>query len=138
MRRRSARYIGAHFAILAMLFSQIALATYACATPQRVAPVPIAQGPVEGDAGQVPCAAMLSPSDTPQANACEVHCTDGLTLADSPICPGDARCPAGAGPPARLARGGEGSCSCLVGTVAGCSATHRPFLPSPDLILAIV
>jgi len=87
MRRRSARYIGAHFAILAMLFSQIALATYACATPQRVAPVPIAQGPVEGDAGQVPCAAMLSPSDTPQANACEVHCTDGLTLAGQPDLP---------------------------------------------------
>ena len=31
MRRRSARYLGAHFAILAMLFSQLALATYAAA-----------------------------------------------------------------------------------------------------------
>lgn len=73
--------------MLAMLFSQIALAAYACATPQPVAPVPMAHGSANGDAGQVPCAAMLSPSETLHTNACEVHCTDGLTSLTQPDWP---------------------------------------------------
>jgi len=87
MRRRSARYLGAHFAILAMLFSQLALATYACASSRPVGPVPTAHSSAAGDAGQVPCAAMLSPAESPQGNACEVHCNDGLTSAGQPDLP---------------------------------------------------
>jgi len=81
MSRRSARHLGAHFAILAMLFSQLALATYACASLRPVAPAPAAHSSAAGHAGQVPCAAMLSPAESPQGNACEVHCNDVLTSA---------------------------------------------------------
>lgn len=70
-----------------MLFSQLALAAYACAAPHLSAAAPIAYGPADGEAGQVPCAAMLSPADTPQANACEVHCSDGMTSPGQPDWP---------------------------------------------------
>ena len=64
-----------------MLFGQFALAAYACAAPRPVmaAPVHLAHAMMHTEAGQVPCSAMVLPADAPQANACEVHCTDGAT-----------------------------------------------------------
>jgi hypothetical protein len=87
MRSRSARGFGAYVAIVAMLFGQLALAAYACAAPRPVMPLIMAHAMMDTEAGQVPCAAMLSPADTPQANACEVHCIDGLTSPGQPDCP---------------------------------------------------
>ena len=70
-----------------MLFGQFALAAYACAAPRPVMPAVMAHAMMDAEAGHVPCAAMLSPDDAPRANACEVHCTDGLTSAGQPDCP---------------------------------------------------
>ena len=71
--------------MLAMLFGQFALAAYAVrgAAAGRAASRWRTRCRDAGDAGQVPCAAMLSPADAPQANACEVHCTDGVTSLDA-------------------------------------------------------
>jgi hypothetical protein len=87
MRSRSARSLGAYFAILAMLVGQFALAAYACAAARPVTPVVMTDATMDAAAGEVPCAAMLSPVDTPQANACEVHCTDGVTSPGQPDLP---------------------------------------------------
>jgi hypothetical protein len=87
MRSRSARGFGAYCAIVAMLFGQFALAAYACAAPRPVMPDILAHAMMNTEAGQFPCAEMLTPGETPQANACEVHCTDGLTSAGQPDCP---------------------------------------------------
>jgi hypothetical protein len=73
--------------MLAMLFGQFALAAYACATPRPVTPAVMAHAMMDTEAGQVPCAAMLSPADAPQANACEVHCTDSVTSPGQPDFP---------------------------------------------------
>ena len=84
MRSRFARTLGAHCAMVAMLFGQLALAAYACAAAQ---PVTMAHVAMEAEAGQVPCAAMASTPDAPQANACEVHCNDGVTSPGQPDWP---------------------------------------------------
>jgi hypothetical protein len=86
MRSRSARGFGAYCAMLAMLFGQVALAAYACASPRPVTPA-VMMHAMDTEAGQVPCAAMLSPADAPKANACEVHCNDGLTSPGQPDSP---------------------------------------------------
>lgn len=70
-----------------MLFGQFALAAYACAAPRPVTPAVMAHAMMDAEAGQAPCAAMLSPADTPQANACEVHCNDGVTSPGQPDWP---------------------------------------------------
>ena len=62
-----------------MLFGQFALAAYACAALRPVMSDNIAHAMMDTEAGQVPCSAMVLPADAPQANACEVHCTDGVT-----------------------------------------------------------
>ena len=73
--------------MLAMAFGQLGLATYAGAAPRPVTPVTIAHAATHGEAGQGPCAAMQTPADAPQANACEVRCTDGVTSSGQPDCP---------------------------------------------------
>ena len=87
MRSRFARYVGAHCAMVAMLCGQFALAAYACAAPTPVMPITMAQAAMDAEAGHVPCAVMLSPAHTPQANACEVHCNDGVTSPGEPDWP---------------------------------------------------
>ena len=87
MRTRFARYLGAHCAIVAMLFGQVALTAYACAAVQPMMPISVVHAAMDSEAGQVPCASMLSPGDAPQANACEVHCNDGVTSLVQPDWP---------------------------------------------------
>jgi len=87
MRGRFARKLGAYCAMVAMLFGQFVLAAYACAAPRPIVPIPMVHMAMEGETGQLPCAAMHSPADTPQANACEVHCSDGMTSPGEPAWP---------------------------------------------------
>ena len=87
MRSRFARNLGARCALVAMLFGQFALAAYACASSRPVMPFPMMHIAMDAEAGQVPCAAMHSPADAPQANACEVHCSDGMTSPGEPASP---------------------------------------------------
>ena len=70
-----------------MLFGQFALAAYACAAARPVTPIAAEHAAVHGEAGMTPCATMASTSDAPQANACEVHCNDGVTLPGQPDWP---------------------------------------------------
>ena len=84
---RPVRRIVAQFAILAMVFSQFAMTAYACAVLGPVAPVAMATGVPNGGTGEHPCAGMDVAPATSQANACEVHCTDGVTLPASPDLP---------------------------------------------------
>lgn len=87
MRGRFARKIGAHCAMVAMLFGQFALAAYACAAAQPITPIAAAHAAMHGEAGTTPCGTMASTHDAPQANACEVHCTDGMTSPGEPASP---------------------------------------------------
>jgi len=73
--------------MVAMLFGQFALAAYACAAPRPVVPMPSVHVAIHAGGEQIPCAAMLSPADAPQANACEVHCSDGMTSPGEPAWP---------------------------------------------------
>ena len=118
-----------------MLFGQFALAAYACAAPRPVTPAVMAHAMMDTEAGQVPCSAMMLPADAPQANACEVHCTDGATSLVPPDWPQVtlAALPVPALALAQLATV-DGRCANAVGPVARRSAADRPLLPSPDLI----
>jgi hypothetical protein len=77
----------AQFAILAMVFSQFAMTAYACPVQGPVAPVAMVDAAPHGDTGEHPCTGMDLAPATSQANACEVHCTDGVTLPASPDLP---------------------------------------------------
>lgn len=70
-----------------MLFSQFAMSVYACPVLGPVAPVTMPHAAMRADAGENPCAGMDIAPATSQANACEVHCTDGMTLPASPDLP---------------------------------------------------
>jgi hypothetical protein len=71
----------------AMLFGQFALAAYVCPAQSPIVPAGSAHGAMHADAGQVPCAGMPSSAETPEANACEVHCNDGVTSPGQPDLP---------------------------------------------------
>lgn len=76
--------------MLAMAFGQVGLAAYAGAAPRPVTPLMLVtsvHAATHGEAGQGPCAAMQTPTDAPQANACEVRCTDGVTASGQPDWP---------------------------------------------------
>jgi|KBSMisStaDraftv2_1062788.scaffolds.fasta_scaffold56442_2 hypothetical protein len=87
MKRRFARNLGAHCAMVAMLFGQFALAAYGCAEAGPVTPITGAHAAMHFEAGTTPCPTMASTSDAPQANACEVHCNDSVTLPGQPDWP---------------------------------------------------
>ncbi len=87
MRRRFARYLGAYCATLALLFGQFALAAYVCPTQSPNVAVGSVHVTMHHEMGQPPCAAMPLPADTPDANACEVHCSDGVRLPAQPELP---------------------------------------------------
>ena len=87
MRSRLARYLGAYCAIVALLFGQFALAAYVCPTQTPLAPTGSAPAAMHAEGGIVPCGAMSSPADTPDTNACEVHCSDGATSSAQPDLP---------------------------------------------------
>ena len=69
-----------------MLVGQFAMAAYACAAARPVTSI-LTHAMMDTEAGQVPCAAMQSSVDAPQINACEVHCTDGVTSSGQPDLP---------------------------------------------------
>ena len=74
------RRLGAHGAMLAMLFAQFAIVAYACPVQSAdvlVAPPHVA---VHMDTDGNPCPGMAGSPESPLANACEVHCNDGVTL----------------------------------------------------------
>ena len=80
------RRLIAHFAIVALAFGQLAMTAYAC--PVQVLVPPVATLAAQHDAaGAGPCAGMDSAFATPQANACEFHCADGVTLPAQPDLP---------------------------------------------------
>ena len=82
MRSKLARHLAAHCAVVALLFGQFALAAY-------VRPAQPPNGPVavHTEAGHVPCAEMASVANPPEANACEVRCSDGVTPPAQPDLP---------------------------------------------------
>jgi hypothetical protein len=100
MLTRPIRRAVALFAALGLAFAQLATSAYAC--PLQGSGVPLAEAhaaSAPGPAGH-PCSGPApEPVDT-QTNACEVHCTDGLTLPASPDLPpvvlAALRAPAGA------------------------------------------
>jgi len=63
-----------------MVFSQIAVTAYACPVLGPAAPVAMPHAAMSADAGETPCAGMDGTPPSPKANACEVHCNDGVTL----------------------------------------------------------
>ena len=80
------RRLVAHFAIAVMAFGQFAMTGYACPVQGVVPPVAtLAAQEIDAVAG--PCAGMNVPPATSQANACEFHCTDGVTLPAQPDLP---------------------------------------------------
>jgi hypothetical protein len=82
---KSLRRFVAQIAILALLFGQIMTAAYACPV-QGLAAAPAAAH-ATAHAGLGPCGGMdQGPADT-QANACEVHCTDGIADSAQPDLP---------------------------------------------------
>ena len=81
------RRVGAHGAIVAMLFAQFAIVAYACPVQSRGAPAATPHVAMDVEVGQNPCASMAGTTETPQANACEVHCNDGVTLPAQPEMP---------------------------------------------------
>lgn len=87
MRRGLLHRLGAHCAIVAMLFGQFAIVAYACPIDSPMAPAAMAQAPMHGNAGETPCTGAAGNAETPRANACEVHCNDGVTLPAQPDLP---------------------------------------------------
>ena len=86
---RSCRRHVALFAILAILFGQLAMTAYACPVQGIAPPVATTHGFAHEGAGGSPCSG-LDPAPVPasgQANACEVHCTDGIAVAAQPDLP---------------------------------------------------
>ena len=80
------RRLIAHFAIVALAFGQLAMAAYACPVQSPVPPVATLAAQHD-DAGAGPCAGMDMTPAAPQANACEFHCADGVTLPAQPDLP---------------------------------------------------
>jgi hypothetical protein len=87
MRRGLLCRLGAHCAIVAMLFAQFAIVAYACPIDSPTAPTAMVQAPMHGNAGEAPCAGAAGNAEAPRANACEVHCNDGVTLPAQPDLP---------------------------------------------------
>ena len=81
------RRFGAHGAMLAMLFAQFAIVAYACPVQSPGAPAAMAHVAMHLDADGNPCAGMVGTPESPLANACEVHCNDGVTLPTQPDLP---------------------------------------------------
>ena len=134
MRRRFARYLGAYCAMVAMLFGQFALAAYVCPAQSSARARPARRmGPCTPTRGRSRAAAMPSSADTPEANACEVHCNDGVTSPGQPDLPPVtlAALPVTTLALAKLARGDGAD---ALGPVAGRAAADAPVLPSADLI----
>jgi hypothetical protein len=80
MGSRLIRRVGARCALLAMLFGQCAVVAYACPVQAPAAPAVAAHVAMHAGAGENPCAGTDGAPDAPPANACEVHCSDGVTL----------------------------------------------------------
>lgn len=86
MGSKSVLRLGAHGAMLAMLFAQFAVVAYACPVQSQGVPAAMPHVANYAGAGESPCAAAGTP-ESPQANACEVHCNDGVTLPTQPHLP---------------------------------------------------
>jgi len=71
--------------MVAMLVGQFAVVAYAC--PVQGEAIPMALPHVAAHAGDGSCAGMAGTSESPQANVCEVHCNDGVTLPAQPDLP---------------------------------------------------
>ena len=81
------RRLGAHGAMLAMLFAQFAVVAYACPVQSPGAPAVMAHVAMYSEGGENPCAGVPSAPESAQANACEVHCNDGVTFPTPPDLP---------------------------------------------------
>ena len=81
------RRFGAHGAMLAMLFAQFAIVAYACPVQSTGAPAAMPHVAMHVDADRNPCPGTGGAPDAPLANACEVHCNDGVTLPAQPELP---------------------------------------------------
>jgi hypothetical protein len=82
---KSVRRFVAQFAVAALVFGQIATTAYACQARGTVAPLAVAHGTAH--AGNGPCAGTDESPASAHANACEVHCTDGIGVANPPDLP---------------------------------------------------
>ena len=87
MSAKSIRRFVAGFASVVILFGQLALTAYACPVQFVAAPVAMVHGASHGDAGEAPCAGMDAAPVNSNANACEVHCTDGVAIPAAPDLP---------------------------------------------------
>ena len=81
------RRVATRFAIVAMALGQLAITAHACPVQGMATPVAMVYAAQNGDAGAGPCAGMKVGPETSQANACEVHCADGVTLPAQPDLP---------------------------------------------------
>jgi hypothetical protein len=80
MRRRLTRRFGAQCAMLAVLFGLLSLVAYACPVRNPPAHVTGTHAAMHAAARGTPCAGMTEAPGSPLTNACEVHCSDGVTL----------------------------------------------------------
>jgi len=81
------RRLGAYGAMLAMLFAQFAIVAYACPVQTTGTPAAMPHVAMHVDADGNPCPGAGGTPDAPLANACEVHCNDGVTLPAQPELP---------------------------------------------------
>ena len=87
MKRGLLRRVGAHVAMVAVLFGQFAVVAYACPIVSPTSPIAMHRVATPGDASGAPCAGAEGTNETPRANACEVHCNDSVTLPAQPDLP---------------------------------------------------
>jgi hypothetical protein len=86
---RSVRRIVARIAIVAVAFGQVALAAHACPLDGQSALVAVANGSPDHGNAAGPCGGMDAAPAAPdgQANLCEVHCTDAISVPGQPDLP---------------------------------------------------
>lgn len=87
MLTRPVRRAVALFAVVGIVFAQMAVVAYACPVQGSASPPTIAPHAVADDTSQHPCGGAAPQPVVPQTVACEVHCTDGATLPATPDLP---------------------------------------------------
>ncbi len=84
---RSRRRVIAPLVSVAIVFAQLALTAHACAFHGSATLLAAAHAASRSEVVHHPCTESTAAPKSPQANTCEVHCTDGATLPVSPDVP---------------------------------------------------
>jgi hypothetical protein len=125
---KAACRVVARVVVAAFVAAQLAVSAYACPVQVGASPIPVAHGAVGSEAGDAPCTGMDHVPLHAQSNACEVHCTDGVTSPGRPDLPPVALAthPAGAVAPADIRVVHTGFCRSIA-PVAGAPTLNLRF-----------